>query len=124
MLIRNFFKQAIIVIFLMQISATAYSADTYILTSPPRENLEVGKQQYDSIAEYLTKTTGKTFTYEHPSDWLTYTKNMKDDYYDVVLDGPHFISWRVAMLEHTRCTFQWFTGIYALCQEGRCSEYN
>jgi len=99
--IKNFLKQAIIVFFLMQVSVAAYSADTYILTSPPRENLEDGKKQYVPIAEHLTKTTGQTFTYEHPSDWLTYTKNMKDDYYDVVLDGPHFISWRVVMLEHT-----------------------
>lgn len=101
MVIKNFLKQVIIVLFLMQISAAAYSADTYILTSPPRENLEDGKKQYVPIAEHLTKTTGQTFTYEHPSDWLTYTKNMKDDYYDVILDGPHFISWRVAMLDHT-----------------------
>lgn len=101
MVIKNVLKQVIIVFFLMQVSAAAYSADTYILTSPPRENLEDGKKQYVPIAEHLTKTTGQTFTYEHPSDWLTYTKNMKDDYYDVILDGPHFISWRVAMLEHT-----------------------
>jgi len=99
--IKNFLKQVIIVFFLMQVSAAAYSADRYILTSPPRENLEDGKKQYVPIAEHLTKTTGQTFTYEHPSDWLTYTKNMKDDYYDVILDGPHFISWRVAMLDHT-----------------------
>ena len=26
---------------------------------------------------------------------------MKNDYYDVVLDGPHFISWRMEMLGHT-----------------------
>lgn len=101
MVIKNFLKQVIIVFFLMQVSAAAYSADTFILTSPPRENLEDGKKQYVPIAEHLTKTTGQTFTYEHPSDWLTYTKNMKDDYYDVILDGPHFISWRVTVLDHT-----------------------
>ena len=101
MVLKNFLKQILIVFFLMQLSAAAYSAETYILTSPPRENLEDGNKQYVPIAEHLTKITGQTFTYEHPSDWLTYTKNMKDDYYDVILDGPHFISWRVAMLDHT-----------------------
>ena len=91
----------IVAIFLLQVSAAVYSAETYILTSPPRETLEDGKKQYAPIAEYLSKVTGQTFTYEHPGDWLSYTKNMKDDYYDVILDGPHFISWRVKMIEHT-----------------------
>lgn len=96
-LIRHF----IVAIFLLQPPVAVYSADNYILTSPPRETLEDGNKQYVPIAEHLTKVTGQTFTYEHPGDWLSYTKNMKDDYYDVILDGPHFISWRVVMLEHT-----------------------
>jgi hypothetical protein len=94
-------KHFIAVILLLNTPIAGYSADTYIVTSPPRETLEDGKKQYVPIAELLTKIAGQTFTYEHPRDWLSYTKNMKNDYYDVVLDGPHFISWRIEMLEHT-----------------------
>jgi len=74
-----------------------------IFTSPPRESAEDGEKQYASIAAFLTRTTttGKTWVYEHPGDWLSYTKNMREDVYDMILDGPHFISWRVQMLEHT-----------------------
>ena len=98
---KHLLTKFIVAILLLQVSASVYSADTYILTSPPRETLEDGKKQYAPIAEYLSKVTGQTFTYEHPGDWLSYTKNMKEDYYDVILDGPHFISWRVKMIEHT-----------------------
>ncbi|MCK5360711.1 MAG: PhnD/SsuA/transferrin family substrate-binding protein [Gammaproteobacteria bacterium] len=91
----------IVVIFLFITPVSVYSENSYIVTSPPRETLEDGKKQYVPIAELLTKVTGDTFTYKHPGDWLSYTKNMKSDYYDVVLDGPHFISWRMKMLEHT-----------------------
>ena len=98
---KHFLSLFLVAIFLLHPFTAVHSADTYILTSPPREALADGNKQYVPIAEHLTKVTGKTFKYEHPGDWLSYTKNMKDDYYDVVLDGPHFISWRVAMLEHT-----------------------
>ncbi len=94
-------KRLIAVLLLFITPIAGYSADTYIVTSPPRETLEDGKKQYVPIAELLTKITGQTFTYEHPRDWLSYTKNMKNDYYDVVLDGPHFISWRMETLGHT-----------------------
>ena len=98
---KHLLSNVIVAVFLSQLSTAVFSAESYILTSPPRETLEDGKKQYVPIAEYLTKETGQKFTYEHPGDWLSYTKNMKNDYYDVILDGPHFISWRVAMLEHT-----------------------
>ena len=98
---KHLLSNVIVAVFLSQLSTAVFSAESYILTSPPRETLEDGKKQYVPIAEYLTKETGQKFTYEHPGDWLSYTKNMKNDYYDVILDGPHFISWRVAVLDHT-----------------------
>jgi ABC-type phosphate/phosphonate transport system substrate-binding protein len=98
---KHLLKQRIAVILLFIAPITGFCSDSYIVTSPPRETIEDGKKQYVPIAELLTKVTGQTFTYKHPGDWLSYTKNMKEDYYDVVLDGPHFISWRMEMLGHT-----------------------
>ena len=98
---KHFPRHFIFVLFFLYLPLAGYGAETYIVTSPPRESLEDGKKQYVPIAELLTKATGQTFTYKHPGDWLSYTKNMKNNYYDVVLDGPHFISWRMEILEHT-----------------------
>ncbi|MCK5359125.1 MAG: PhnD/SsuA/transferrin family substrate-binding protein [Gammaproteobacteria bacterium] len=98
---KNLIKQIITATFIFILPLAGHSAETYILTSAPRESVEDGKKQYEPIAEFLTQATGQTFIYEHPGDWLSYSKKMRDDHYDVVLDGPHFISWRIVMLNHT-----------------------
>jgi hypothetical protein len=38
--------------------------------------------------------------YEHPGNWLHYQRNLRNDMYDIVFDGPHFASWRMEHLEH------------------------
>jgi ABC-type phosphate/phosphonate transport system substrate-binding protein len=76
-------------------------AGPFIFTSPPREGAEKGDESYAPIAEYLSKATGEQFVYEHPDNWLSYQDRMQKDAYDLVFDGPHFVSWRVEHLKHT-----------------------
>ena len=76
-------------------------AQDLIMTAPPREKPEVGKQVYGPVAAHLTKLLGKKVVYEHPKNWLNYQRDMRDDKYDIVFDGPHFISWRMAHLGHS-----------------------
>ncbi len=88
--------------FLVAISILATAqAETFLLTAPPREKPADGKAMYGPIADYLSAKTGHTFTYRHPDNWLSYMKGMRMGEYDLAFDGPHFVSWRVAALQHT-----------------------
>lgn len=76
------------------------SAEDLILTSPPREKPEEGAKQYGPLADHLSKLLGRKVVYQHPGNWLNYQRDMRDDKYDIVFDGPHFISWRMLHLGH------------------------
>ncbi|MEJ2142754.1 MAG: PhnD/SsuA/transferrin family substrate-binding protein [Gammaproteobacteria bacterium] len=71
-----------------------------ILTAPPRESAEAGKKLYGPIADHLTALLGSKVVYEHPGNWIAYQRDMRNDKYDIVFDGPHFVSWRIAHLGH------------------------
>ena len=75
--------------------------NTIIFTAPPRENLEKGKHTYGPIASYLSQVLGKNIEYQHPGNWLTYSADMRKGKYDIVFDGPHFVSWRITKIQHT-----------------------
>lgn len=82
------------------IFSTQLFAQDLILTSPPREKPEVGRADYGPLADYLTKLFGRKVVYVHPGNWLTFQRDMRDDKYDIIFDGPHFISWRMSHLGH------------------------
>ncbi len=86
---------------LLAASLTAAHADSFIFTSPPREDPARGQQDYGPIARYLSEVTGSLIVYQHPDNWLSYMKDMQQDRYDLVFDGPHFVSWRMRRLGHT-----------------------
>ena len=72
----------------------------YILTAPPRENGELGKETYEPLANYLSQLLGDKVVYQQPSGWFDYTQKMRDGRYDIIFDGPHFAAWRVKHLQH------------------------
>lgn len=74
------------------------SAQDLILTAPPREKPAAGQQQYGPLAAYLTKLFGHPVKYVSPGNWLSYQHDMRHDKYDIIFDGPHFISWRIKHL--------------------------
>ena len=76
-----------------------YAADL-ILTAPPREKAEAGRLLYSPLADHLSRLLGKQVRYVHPDSWLRYQREMRDDKYDIVFDGPHFASWRMQHLGH------------------------
>lgn len=79
---------------------TLASAD-YLFSAPPRETPAQARKYYQPIADFLTKATGEKFVYDLPVSWPTYAKNMKTGAYDLVFDGPHFVSWRIDNIQHT-----------------------
>lgn len=79
---------------------SAAHAAELILTAPPRENPERGKEMYEPIAKKLTQVLGQKVVYQQPSTWAEYATKMRDGYYDIVFDGPHFVAWRQKNLKH------------------------
>ena len=78
----------------------AAQAEGLVLTGPPRETPAAGLKMYGPIADHLTKALGVPVTYVHPGNWLKYQREMRGDKYDIIFDGPHFISWRIEHLGH------------------------
>ncbi len=76
-------------------------ADTYFFSAPPRESAAEGQRIYTPISDYLSELTGHDFKYQHPGNWPAYLKDIQTSKYDLLFDGPHFISWRVEKIEHT-----------------------
>jgi len=85
---------------LLAFSSLAQAQDL-ILTAPPREKPEAGQKQYGPLAAYLSKLFGRKVEYVFPGNWLKYQRDMRADKYDIIFDGPHFISWRIAHLGNT-----------------------
>lgn len=80
--------------------AVPAGADSYVFTAPPRGAGIDESDVYRPVAEYLSAATGKKITYRHSDNWLTYQNEMRKGTYDLVFDGPHFLSWRMVRLQH------------------------
>lgn len=85
---------------LILLSVSPVIAADLILTAPPRENPERGKQLYEPIADKLSEILGQKVVYQQPKNWAEYANKMRDGYYDIVFDGPHFVAWRQKNLKH------------------------
>ena len=95
----NLILKGVLSLTLVMLVQTVF-AKALIFTSPPREKPEEGKKLYGPIAEHFSKLLGREVVYEHPKNWLNYQRDMRNDRYDIVFDGPHFISWRMEHLGH------------------------
>jgi ABC-type phosphate/phosphonate transport system substrate-binding protein len=71
-----------------------------VLSAPPRESAAKAHEVYEPIAEYLSKATGLQIVFKYSDNWLTYQTEMRKDAYDLVFDGPAFVSWRILKLDH------------------------
>jgi len=89
------------VLLAMGLSVSTPAFADLVFSSPPRESEAQGNDVYQPIAALLSKVTGEPVKYRYPQDWLVYQGEMQRDIYDVVFDGPHFLSWRIANLQHT-----------------------
>jgi ABC-type phosphate/phosphonate transport system substrate-binding protein len=81
-------------------TATPPGEDALVLSAPPRENAEEGAKRFGPVADYLSQTLGRKVVYKHPGTWGGYQSDMQRDAYDLVFDGPHFVSWRIEKRRH------------------------
>ena len=83
-------------------SADAVKIDnTLVLSAPPRGTLADETQNYQPVAEFLSRIVGKKVVYQHSDNWLSYTSDMTKGKFDFVFDGPHFNGWRMENQNHT-----------------------
>lgn len=86
--------------FVAALSLSAPAAADYVFSAPPRGEGGDESDVYQPIAEYLSAAIGKKIVYRHSDNWLTYQNEMRKGTYDLVFDGPHFLSWRIEKLQH------------------------
>lgn len=89
----------VVVVMSMTLAGVARAADL-ILSAPPRESPEAARKLYAPLAALLTRTLGRPVRYEYPGSWFKYQQDMREGRLDIVFDGPHFVSWRIAHLDH------------------------
>jgi len=77
---------------------SAATADI-VLSAPPRESMEAGAKLYEPLAKSLSELLGEKVVYRHPGNWQNYQKQLQNDKYDIVFDGPHFAAWRMSSLQ-------------------------
>lgn len=78
----------------------AAAAAELVLTAPPRESVESGNKLYQSLAAHLSELLDTPVTYRHPRTWPNYSRGMRNGDYDIVFDGPQFVSWRMVNVGH------------------------
>ena len=80
--------------------AISANLDVLALSAAPRDGVEGGMKRFGPIADYLSEKLGRKVVYKHPGTWGGYQSDMQAGAYDIVFDGPHFISWRIEKLQH------------------------
>ncbi len=69
-----------------------------IFSAAPREDSAEGNRTYGPLAKQLSVVLGEKVVYQHPASWAEYSEKIRNDSYDILLDGPHLTSWR---MKHT-----------------------
>lgn len=75
---------------------SAASAAPLIFTAPPRETKAAAEKLYGPLAKAMTVWSGEKVVYKYAGNWLSYSNDMRAGKYDIIFDGPQFVSWRMA----------------------------
>lgn len=86
--------------FLLALSMALPARADLILTTAPRDSREKEEELFAPIVELLTKAAGQKVAFRHGDNYLIYQNEMRKGSYDIVLDGPHFVGWRMTHLNH------------------------
>lgn len=78
--------------------AARVASGDLVLGATPDEGDAAGAEE---LAAYLSTALGRRVVYAPANNWLTYSKDMTQGRYDLVLDGAHLTGWRADRLKHT-----------------------
>jgi len=95
----NIYNKTSIAIFLL-FGLLSSAEAKLVFTAPPRETAQAGEKFYGPIADALSQYLDKPVSYFHPKNWSEYSRDMRNDKFDLVFDGPQFASWRMVHIGH------------------------
>jgi len=98
--INLYFKRIVFILFLNFIFTSSVMAKVLIFATPPTQSSETTLKNYQPLVDYLSKTIGQTIIIDPAHNYQEYTKKMREGVYDIVLDGAHFIKWRIEKQHH------------------------
>ena len=76
------------------------AGDVISFTTAPTQSLKKTKELYGPLVDYLAQSTGKNIKLVPARNFLEYTSKMRKGEYDIIFDGPHFVSWRMNKVNH------------------------
>ena len=94
-------KNKILVVLALWVNCSIAVAQEFVLSSPPYQDRATSESAFVPMAEFLTNALGVTVRYEYAANWPIYLRNMQRSQYDILLDAPHFASWRMEKIEHS-----------------------
>lgn len=77
----------------------AVAAKPLVFAAPPRESEAAAQKLYGPLAEAMSRWAGEKVVFRFPGDWISYSRDMRAGKYDIVFDGPQFVSWRMVHLD-------------------------
>ncbi|OGI42950.1 MAG: hypothetical protein A2150_03925 [Candidatus Muproteobacteria bacterium RBG_16_64_11] len=86
---------------LLAAAVSAPAAADLVFAAPPRESAAKAREGYQPIADFLSKVSGQKVVFRYTDNWLSYQSDMRKGAFDIVFDGPAFIGWRMAKLDHS-----------------------
>lgn len=78
----------------------AYANEKLIFGTPPTQSPEVTLVNYQPLADYMGEMIGRKIVVEPAKTFYGYSKKMRSGHYDIILDGPHFIKYRIDKMHH------------------------
>jgi len=94
---KAFFLSAALLIPAMTFGA---EKDVITITTAPTQSVADTHKLYGPLAEYLSQASGKNVKLVPVRNFLEYTSKMRKDEFDIIFDGPHFVSWRMQHINH------------------------
>lgn len=80
---------------LAMLSSPLLAADEIVFSTAPTQPPEVTEELFGPLIEYLSEQTGQKIVLEPAHNFLEYSNKMRKGEYDLLFDGPHFVSWRM-----------------------------
>jgi len=73
-----------------------------IFSTAPTQSVKLTRERYQPIADYLTKAIGRKVKLVPSQNFVQYSRSVIKGDYDLIFDGPQFVSWRMARDNDTR----------------------
>lgn len=95
-----YFARAVLLVLIYFMFTSSAMAKALIFATPPTQTAEVTVKNYQPLVDYLSKAIGQPIIIEPANNYQEYTSRMRKGEYDMVLDGAHFIKWRIEKQHH------------------------